>query len=457
MEQTKSRYKYCPSLSRWAALVALVVLSPHLSAQQEDCVISLPYYEVFDHPEDWTPYWELPQFGTVDIVEDNCWRWNIDDHHLAMLGEVYELYWPDEWSAGQTNHCIQICSRYTSLPGTHQYQQTLIGFVSLVITPELDSKPQSVSLSTFSFGYYDPVYAGDSVRKRLVVGYIADTNDWKGSFVGVDTLELTRERLVWERFTVTGFDDMPAPYHLAFFNDSLLQWPAQSLGTWQDPAPMMYRFYIDSIHIERRPWVHDTLTMFATTCQGTGYFEDGFLISAEETAVPGNIIVQDSIISEDTIHYRILHLSIRPVEHTQLVEYISPGDTVLFNGMAYTVPGDYPFTLISTDGCDSMVTLHILYHPGESLSVKIWIPNAIHPNGNGHNDVFKPVFSYPEEVENYRMEVYNRWGGLVFRTQEIESGWNACYVPEGVYRYEIHYKERNTAAKSVSGSVTVLR
>lgn len=125
--------------------------------------------------------------------------------------------------------------------------------------------------------------------------------------------------------------------------------------------------------------------------------------------------------------------------------------------MAYTVPGDYPFTLISTDGCDSMVTLHILYHPGESLSVKIWIPNAIHPNGNGHSDVFKPVFNYPEEVEDYRMEVYNRWGGLVFRTQEIESGWEARYVPEGVYRYEIHYKERNKAAKSVSGSVTVLR
>ena len=67
-------------------------------------MISLPYYEVFDHPEDWTPYWELPQFGTVDIVEDNCWRWNIDDHHGSMLGEVYELYWPDEWSAGLTNH-----------------------------------------------------------------------------------------------------------------------------------------------------------------------------------------------------------------------------------------------------------------------------------------------------------------------------------------------------------------
>ena len=75
----------------------------------------------------------------------------------------------------------------------------------LLVGPELESPPSSISFSIFSYGLYAPFYAGDSVRKRLVVGYIADTNDWKGSFVGVDTVELTRERLI---FTTTRYSNI---------------------------------------------------------------------------------------------------------------------------------------------------------------------------------------------------------------------------------------------------------
>jgi len=68
----------------------------------------------------------------------------------------------------------------------------------------------------------------------------------------------------------------------------------------------------------------------------------------------------------------------------------------------------------------------------------IWVPNAILIGGI--NDNFKPVVSFAD-FTNYRMEIQNRWGDVLFSTQDIEMGWdgthNDLYAPEGTYGYFI--------------------
>ncbi|MGZ3858874.1 MAG: PKD domain-containing protein [Flavisolibacter sp.] len=53
---------------------------------------------------------------------------------------------------------------------------------------------------------------------------------------------------------------------------------------------------------------------------------------------------------------------------------------------------------------------------------KIFVPSAFTPNGDGKNDVFRPIAVGISKIEYFR--VYNRWGELVFSTTTNESGWD---------------------------------
>ena len=50
-----------------------------------------------------------------------------------------------------------------------------------------------------------------------------------------------------------------------------------------------------------------------------------------------------------------------------------------------------------------------------------FIPNAFTPNGDGDNDVFLPISS---EIDQFTLRVFNKWGQLVFETDDINRGWN---------------------------------
>lgn len=53
------------------------------------------------------------------------------------------------------------------------------------------------------------------------------------------------------------------------------------------------------------------------------------------------------------------------------------------------------------------------------------MPNVFSPNSDGNNDVFRPkVF---DDVRNYELSIYNRWGSLVFRSKDIKRGWDGVF------------------------------
>ena len=93
----------------------------------------------------------------------------------------------------------------------------------------------------------------------------------------------------------------------------------------------------------------------------------------------------------------------------------------------------------------------------EHCAQELYLPNAFTPGPDALNPVFLPIFSYPDEIEEYRMEIYNRWGTLVFRTEELTFGWDGANAIAGVYAVVVHYKTRGEKGKTMKGSVTVVR
>ncbi len=70
---------------------------------------------------------------------------------------------------------------------------------------------------------------------------------------------------------------------------------------------------------------------------------------------------------------------------------------------------------------------------------EFWVPSAYTPNEDAQNDVFIPVFGF--EPENYALFVYDRWGEIVFSTNDYKKGWDGIYksklAKQDVYVWKI--------------------
>jgi gliding motility-associated-like protein len=99
-----------------------------------------------------------------------------------------------------------------------------------------------------------------------------------------------------------------------------------------------------------------------------------------------------------------------------------------------------------------------LYVSLEDCRLKLFVPSAFVPNGDGHNDEFRAYAIYLDE---FNMTIYNRWGQQVFFTEDPEKGWNGFYrdkpAPGGVYVYHIIYRDTTGKRHHLSGSVTLIR
>ena len=89
---------------------------------------------------------------------------------------------------------------------------------------------------------------------------------------------------------------------------------------------------------------------------------------------------------------------------------------------------------------------------------RIYVPNAIVPNGV--NNVFKPVLIYGT-ADGYNMKVINRYGEVIFETDDINEGWLGTYnnktVELGSYGYVITFTATNGQVITKKGNVTVVR
>ncbi len=93
----------------------------------------------------------------------------------------------------------------------------------------------------------------------------------------------------------------------------------------------------------------------------------------------------------------------------------------------------------------------------------LFVPTAFTPDNDGVNDYWG-AYTYGFEVEAFEMQVFNRWGEVVFRSTQPEQWWNGShnqgdhYVPEGVYTWRAKYLSAHDGEQHVrTGHVTLIR
>ena len=91
-----------------------------------------------------------------------------------------------------------------------------------------------------------------------------------------------------------------------------------------------------------------------------------------------------------------------------------------------------------------------------------YVPNTFTPNGDEHNNTFNPVFVCGYDPLEYRFDIYDRWGEIVFTSLDSKTGWDGTYhglpAKEGVFGWKLEYKAENTTEKKViTGHANLLR
>lgn len=134
----------------------------------------------------------------------------------------------------------------------------------------------------------------------------------------------------------------------------------------------------------------------------------------------------------------------------------------------YEEEGYYDITLIASNasGCsDTLRKENIIegQENGRLLVPNAFTPNLSGPNGgdvgaSGTNDVFIPIM---QSVQEFEMLIFNRWGELMFRTQDQQMGWDGYYngklCPQDVYIYKLILKFENGQTSTRTGDVNLIR
>ena len=92
---------------------------------------------------------------------------------------------------------------------------------------------------------------------------------------------------------------------------------------------------------------------------------------------------------------------------------------------------------------------------------RFYMPTGFTPNDDGLNDYLLPSFTY--EPELYHLQIFNRFGDIVFDSKDYREEWqgdyrgNGYYVPNGVYSYIVTTRGVERDLKTYKGTVTVMR
>jgi len=125
--------------------------------------------------------------------------------------------------------------------------------------------------------------------------------------------------------------------------------------------------------------------------------------------------------------------------------------------------GEYIVTLIASNGPECNDTAKAVIKIEEELIY--YVPNSFTPDADNFNETFKPIFTSGFDPLVYNLKIFNRWGEIIFESNDANYGWDGTYgeesnqiVKTGVYIWKIEFKnKKNDKHIEVVGHVNLLR
>lgn len=255
------------------------------------------------------------------------------------------------------------------------------------------------------------------------------------------------------------------PFPLVFSSNSSSSNPNDPITSWN------WDFGDGNTSNQENPtYVYDsegtfTVTLTVTTDAGC---------TNSNSSTPITINAYPSPIASFTVSNTVLNLPYDAVVCTNLstgatIYNWSFGDgntsTAFSPTHLYNTIGEFQIELIATTnfGCTDTARIDV------KTDADLVFPNAFTPNSDGpsggfyipgslDNDIF---FPYGSGVIDYKFQIFDRWGELIFETEDFKQGWDGYYRGKicqlGVYIWKAYAKLNNGKEFNLSGDVTLLR
>lgn len=122
------------------------------------------------------------------------------------------------------------------------------------------------------------------------------------------------------------------------------------------------------------------------------------------------------------------------------------------NSFKQIAPGRHAYWTTDKNECENSGEIEI---DKSTDRCAVIMPNAFSPNGDGLNDIFRPKVY--DEVNDFTMEIYNRYGQRIYLSRHPQDGWNGERQEAGAYIWIITYTDSKLQARKQQGSVMLIR
>ncbi|MCX7955474.1 MAG: gliding motility-associated C-terminal domain-containing protein [Bacteroidales bacterium] len=163
--------------------------------------------------------------------------------------------------------------------------------------------------------------------------------------------------------------------------------------------------------------------------------------------------------ADDIIGYKLYYSPTLDGQLQLLKEFSNPDDSIYIHKPDYSIAGCYVLTAIDSFYNESPK----IYKSCIDECVYYTLPNIFTPNEDSQNDYYQPgPYKYVEKVD---MQIFNRWGKLVFKTNNPDIMWDGRdmdtkkRVSDGVYYYICDVYERRLTGievRNITGFIYVM-
>ncbi|MEM6318329.1 MAG: PKD domain-containing protein [Bacteroidota bacterium] len=114
-----------------------------------------------------------------------------------------------------------------------------------------------------------------------------------------------------------------------------------------------------------------------------------------------------------------------------------------------------------TKGClfENSITIDLADDCDSTNLCQLYVPNVFSPNDDNLNDTFKPLSGCVPDF--YQLQLFDRWGNLVFETTDWERAWDGTFrdkrVQNGVFPWRVIYQFAGQSLVQEVGTVTLVR
>ena len=164
----------------------------------------------------------------------------------------------------------------------------------------------------------------------------------------------------------------------------------------------------------------------------------------------------------DIKEYQVFY---RPPQAENFALLVTTTDTTYIHINLAAIAGCYKVIAIDSVGNQSMLNDSVCIDTKVCNDYLYHLPTVFTPNGDDRNDLFTPYYPYTS-VEKIDIQIFNRWGKLIFTTQDPDIKWDGKLqgtnqmVPDGVYYYVCDVYEitlNGTVKRTLKGSITIIR